>query len=103
MLGGIIDDELNEKKVERTLANILPKIFRRPLAPLELERYYNLFRKTKATKTSSFFALRVVLKAALVSPHFLFREEYQVPENDYQLILIEKNTTHFLIVRQKNF
>ena len=86
MLGGIIDDELNEKKVERTLANILPKIFRRPLAPLELERYNNLFHKTKATKTSSFFALRVVLKAALVSPHFLFREEYQAHENDSQLI-----------------
>jgi len=86
MFGGIIADELNEKKVELILANVLPKIFRRPLAPLELERHINLFRKTKITKTSSFFALRVVLKAALVSPHFLFREEYQAYENDSQSI-----------------
>ena len=83
---GIADEGFTEKTVERILEDLLPKIFRRPIAPSEVKRYIKLFRITTASNVSSFYALQVVLKAALVSPHFLFREEYQ-PEKNNPLII----------------
>jgi hypothetical protein len=48
------------------------------LSESEIARHLELFKVAKQGKTGSFEALRVVLKAALVSPRFLFREEARI-------------------------
>lgn len=86
LLHGVNEKDLDELSVERTLKTTLTKIFRRPLSSSELSRHMNLFQRIKSEDNSSFIALRIVLKAALVSPHFLFREEYQPNSKDPQSI-----------------
>ena len=86
LLGGVYDNDFDDQSVEQTLKTILPKIFRRPIPPSELNRHMKLFYQIKSEDNSSFLALRIVLKAALVSPNFLFREEFQPNSNDSESI-----------------
>lgn len=86
LLDGIYDNDFDNQSVEQTLKTMLPKIFRRAIPPSELNRHMKLFYQIKEQDNSSFLALRLVIKAALVSPHFLFREEFQPNSNDSESI-----------------
>ena len=66
--------------------------FRRPLSDAELERYLRLFDAADARGDDFPTAIRLALKAMLVSPHFLFRVEQDRPDatgpwevNDFDL------------------
>ena len=78
LLGGIRDEDFSQEKVHAVLRKLLPRIYRVGLSESEIARHLELFKATKQGKTGSFEALRVVLKAALVSPRFLFREEARI-------------------------
>jgi hypothetical protein len=53
----------------------VPRAWRRPVAPEELGRLLAVFETTRAGGADFGAALRAAYKAALVSPHFLFRIE----------------------------
>ena len=53
------------------------------LTETEIARHLDLFKATKQAKSENFDSLRLVLKAALVSPRFLFREETRTQKNDF--------------------
>jgi mono/diheme cytochrome c family protein len=57
------------------LAAFLPRAFRRPLRPGELDRFLVLHDVAEKQGDSFEASLRVPLAAALVSPHFLYRVE----------------------------
>jgi hypothetical protein len=57
----------------------LPRAFRRPVASSEVDRYVRLF-EIESAKRDFDAAIRVMLKAALVSPHFLLRIEHDRPD-----------------------
>jgi mono/diheme cytochrome c family protein len=64
----------------RTIAqSFLPRAFRRPVTSAEVDRYVRLF-ETESVKRDFDASIRVMLKAALVSPHFLLRIEHDRPE-----------------------
>jgi hypothetical protein len=63
------------------LANFAGRAFRRPVAPQEVERFMFIY-KTAGQKRGNFEqSVQTALTAVLVSPHFLFRGEFQ-PEPD---------------------
>jgi mono/diheme cytochrome c family protein len=85
-----------EKMTERDAAkqiipNFLRRAFRRPATDAEVERFLALYDKGIEKNAGYAGAIRLVLKAALVSPHFLFRIELDRPEkgayrvNDHEL------------------
>ena len=78
LLGGIRDEDFSQEKVHAVLRKLLPRIYRVGLSESEIAGHLELFKAAKQGKTGSFEALRVVLKAALVSPRFLFREEARI-------------------------
>jgi hypothetical protein len=57
----------------RNLETFLPRAFRRPVAAPEQARYVALYRSARARGESPEAALLFTYRAALVSPHFLFR------------------------------
>lgn len=59
----------------RIIERLLPKAFRRPVAPAEADEYVNLFNAAAAKARSFEDSLRVSLKAILCSPEFLFFDE----------------------------
>ncbi len=59
----------------RTLERHLPRAFRRPARPGEIDRLVALFERFRAKGASFEDAMKATLKAVLVSPHFLFRVE----------------------------
>ena len=63
------------ESARKVLGNFARRAFRRPVAPSELERLMKLFAVAAANEDSFDKALRLPLKAILVSPHFLFRIE----------------------------
>ena len=75
LLGGVRDEDFNQERVHAVLRKLLPRIYRVVLSEPEIARHLDLFNVTREGKGGNFGALRVVLKAALVSPRFLFREE----------------------------
>jgi cytochrome c553 len=62
-----------------TAEEFLPRAFRRPVEKSEVDRYVRLF-EIESAKRDFDAAIRVMLKAALVSPHFLLRIEHDRPE-----------------------
>src|SRR5262249_38152944 len=78
------------KKVARSLAR---SAYRRPASETELDVLMRVFDLARANKLAYPAALRLVLKAVLVSPQFLFitpaqeapAEEAIVPLDDFQL------------------
>ena len=58
---------------------VLPRAFRRPVTTTEVDRYVRLF-EIESAKRDFDASIRVMLKAALVSPHFLLRIEHDRPE-----------------------
>ena len=69
------DEDFTLEKVHAVLRKLLPRIYRVGLTETEIARHLDLFKATKQAKSENFDSLRLVLKAALVSPRFLFREE----------------------------
>ncbi len=82
LLGGQNDKDFSPEKVRLLLRKLLPRIYRLPLSESELSRHVDLFEASRNEKAGNFEALRVVLKAALVSPRFLFREEVRPSASD---------------------
>lgn len=64
-----------------TIANFLPRAFRRPITADERERFLGLFQSARADAETYENSLKRVFEAALVSPWFLFRNESS-PEPD---------------------
>jgi hypothetical protein len=69
------EEDFTTEKVYTVLQKLLPRIYRVGLSESEISRHLELFKVTKQGQTGNFEALRVVLKAALISPRFIFREE----------------------------
>ncbi len=82
LLGGVRDEDFSQEKVSAVIRKLLPRIYRVELSEPEIARHLDLFNITKKGKGGNFDALRVVLKAALVSPRFLFREETRTDNGD---------------------
>ncbi len=57
------------------IAGVLHRAFRRPIEDHEIEQYMVLFDKASAKGENYVGSVRLMLKAVLVSPHFLYRVE----------------------------
>ncbi|QEL20341.1 DUF1592 domain-containing protein [Limnoglobus roseus] len=68
-------DSDKTKTAETVLKTFARRAFRRPVKPDELTRLMKLFALADAQKDSFDKAIKLPLKAVLVSPHFLFRIE----------------------------
>lgn len=68
-----------EQAARQVLERFLPRAFRRPLRPGELEKYERLFAAAKKRGERYEGAIRHALQGALLSPHFLFRLETPNP------------------------
>jgi hypothetical protein len=75
----------------KTLEHHLPRAFRRPARPGEIDRLLALFERSRKKGAPFEDALKTALKAVLVSPHFLYRVELDregsepYPVGDYEL------------------
>lgn len=65
--------------LRHALADIMPRAFRRPVEPEELERHVRAGMIAVEEGDSLEEGLRTALKAVLVSPHFLFLAEPEAP------------------------
>ena len=83
LLGGVRDEDFTLEKVHAVLRKLLPRIYRVGLSEAEIARHLDLFKATRQAKAENFDSLRLVLKAALVSPRFLFREETRTQKGDF--------------------
>ena len=81
ILGGVRDEDFTQEKVHVVLRKLLPRIYRVGLSEREIARHLDLFNATREGGGGNFEALRVALKAALVSPRFLFREETRMDKD----------------------
>ena len=68
-------DKIN-KHARRRLAVFLPRAFRRPITQQELNRYLNLFEYEHSRTTDYTQAMKITVSSILVSPNFLFRDEF---------------------------
>ncbi len=74
LFGDIDPKQPTPEKAAAIAAHLAPKLFRRPVDDLAIEKYRALFEKfTKAMTPDE--ALRSMLAAMLVSPRFLYHEE----------------------------
>ena len=74
LFGDIDPKQPTPEKAAAIAAHLAPKLFRRPVDDVAMEKYRALFEKfTKAMTPDE--ALRSMLAAMLVSPRFLYREE----------------------------
>lgn len=64
-----------EKAARRILENFLPKAFRRPVKPQEVERFMAMYRRAAERSDPYEERVKLALKAVLVYPEFLFRVE----------------------------
>jgi len=71
--------EVSEEEAVRTvLADFLPRAFRRPATDAELEHHLAIYQRRRRQEGSDYLdALKLSLSAALVSPNFLFRREFE--------------------------
>ncbi len=74
--GQLAEDEAAARAV---LADFLPRAFRRPATPAELDERLVLWTAARARGAGFAEALRPALAATLLSPHFLFRVERELP------------------------
>ncbi|MGH9671537.1 MAG: DUF1592 domain-containing protein, partial [Bryobacteraceae bacterium] len=68
-----------EQAARKTLEPFLPRAFRRPAAPGEIERYLKLFRTAQAQNRTFEDSILYALQGVLISPSFLFRIEEPNP------------------------
>ena len=66
------DTKLSSESARQILASFLPRAFRRPVSASETERYLRVFEHAAQRGDSYDQALKVALKAVLISPSFLF-------------------------------
>lgn len=80
-------DEWNEMEAaRRVLGRFLGQAFRREVGEEEVERYHLLFRGAREAGDDYVTAMRLPVRAALVSPAFLFRtEEVQTAGGEYRV------------------
>jgi hypothetical protein len=70
------DERLAAPEAARqVLARFLPRAYRRPVKPEEIDRYIALFERAQKANITYDDSIRLLIKATLVSPHFLFRVE----------------------------
>lgn len=62
------------------ITQFLPRAFRRPVANEELERYVQLFERELADSGSYERSMKSTVAAILVSPKFLYRQEFVSPQ-----------------------
>jgi mono/diheme cytochrome c family protein len=65
----------DREAARRVIARFLRLAYRRPVGEAEVGRFLALFDRSKAKGASFEDSARLMVKAALVSPHFLFRVE----------------------------
>ncbi len=70
-----VASKVPEEDARRLLADFLPRAFRRPVAPHEVERFVKLFKGLLADGDLFEVAMRSAYKAALSSPDFLYLKE----------------------------
>ncbi|MCC6586446.1 MAG: DUF1588 domain-containing protein [Bryobacterales bacterium] len=75
-----------EQAARKVLAAFLPRAFRRPVKPEEIERYMRLFAAAAKRGESYDDSLGYALQGVLVSPHFLFRIASRNPGEDPRLL-----------------
>lgn len=69
-----------------SLNAFLPKAFRRPLRAGELDKHLGLYEKAQKRGETPEQALKLAFAAALISPSFLFRDEFRAGKlDDHQL------------------
>jgi mono/diheme cytochrome c family protein len=68
------------------LEAFLPRAFRRPAKPAEMQMYQSLFDSARANKQSFDDAILYALSGVLISPQFLFRAEPQNPTAQARLL-----------------
>ena len=68
------------------LESFLPRAFRRPIDPADLQVYLALFDSSQKTGQSFDESILFALKGVLVSPQFLFRAEPQNPASETRLL-----------------
>lgn len=85
-------EELSEvEAARRILTRLASRAFRRPAEPAEIDRLLKLVRLAKANGDNFETGIQLALQAILVSPHFLFKIEQPVADNqirelnDYEL------------------
>ena len=69
----------------RILKDFLPRAFRRPVGEAEIDRYLALFDHAAAQGEAFEPAVKLALVAVLVSPHFLYRNEFGPIDGEYRL------------------
>jgi hypothetical protein len=67
------------------LAAFLPRAFRRPVDEAQLDRYLQFFDRAEQNGDSFEQAMKLALTAVLVSPHFLYRNEFGPVGGEYRL------------------
>ncbi len=80
-----VGSDAPEADAQRLIANFLPRVFRRPVEPAEVEAYLDLFREQIELGRPFDAALRAAYKMALASPQFLFLQESPGKLDDYAL------------------
>jgi hypothetical protein len=75
-----------EEAARKVLETFVPRAFRRPARPGEVEKYLALFRSAQARKETYNESILYALQAVLVSPHFLFRREEPNPDPGPRLV-----------------
>ncbi len=75
-------DISNRAYAELVLRRFVPRAYRRPVTDREISRLLNLYEVASGRGAPFMEAIRLPLKAVLVSPGFLFRAESQPSPND---------------------
>lgn len=78
----------NQDRVRMVLKQFLPRAYRRPVAPEEIDRLMEFARLSLAQEGESFIRPKsayATLRAALSSPYFLYRIEQDPPEGIAQI------------------
>lgn len=73
-------DHTPEQAGRKVLEAFLPRAFRRPATPVEIEKYYALFAASLKKGASYETSIQYALQGVLLSPNFLFRMEEPNPE-----------------------
>jgi mono/diheme cytochrome c family protein len=89
----------------RIMTDLARRAFRRPVAPIELEKYVALVRQTQQDEGSFEEGLAVGIQALLVSPDFLFRIERNRPQSAVTAAVanVQPLTQHELATRLSYF
>ena len=68
-------EEIRDEEAKSSLGKCLPRIYRMPLDSSELARHESFYEKMRNNGLSPLESVRQTLKASLISPTFIFREE----------------------------